>query len=179
MNARLIRKVKVMTLVFGLTSSATGFSFQRGPGVPPCDGLVAAKSLVQAMQSQVQELIARTQGGGSSEGWPSEGSPSEGGSYEGNGVVVENDTAATFALQGMGQGLFALGEKLDQAIAAYGTPRFFFIHQQVCFKSNLLLGANIGAKTAAALPSIGVITPGDFDQFDIELRQVKSQVMCF
>jgi hypothetical protein len=140
---------------------------------PSYQNFVNAKNLCMGMAKKVKEMIAQTQ---MPEG-PRYFAPVE--NEHPNGDVLENDTAALFALQGMGRGTFALGQSLDQALAHYGSPDFYVYHNAVCEKARFLGFANIGAKTAAALPSVGVIAPWEFDQFEVEISQVKTETNCF
>jgi hypothetical protein len=94
------------------------------------------------------------------------------------GSINENDTAAEFALQGLGSGLFQLADLIDQADANWGTPAFWGPWQQACQKDGkLLFGAQAG-KVSAQLPAQGFVTPADFDSIESELQDVRSQLFC-
>lgn len=141
---------------------------------PSYESLVYAKQLCVGMSMRVKALISQAQSPGDSRpGLLSESQDS------GSEEVLENDTAALFALQGMGRGTFALGQSLDQALAHYGAPDFYIYHRNVCVKTHFLAKANLGSRIAAALPSVGVITPDEFDQFEVEIGQVKAQALCY
>ena len=96
----------------------------------------------------------------------------------GDDGVDENDFAANFALQGMGSGLTNLGQKIDQATLAWGTPGFFAPWSQACSSASNLLLANQAAKVAANLPAPGLVSANDFVPIDQELTSVRSLLFC-
>ncbi len=165
------RPLEKFFLVAGLLVASPSMATSNSH--PSYQNFVNAKNLCMGMAKRVKELIAQTQ----TPERPRYFATLD--SNDPNSEVIENDTAALFALQGMGRGTFALGQSLDQALAHYGAPDFYVYHRAVCEKAKFLGFANIGAKTAAALPSVGVITPWEFDQFDVEISQVKAETNCF
>lgn len=158
------------SVAMGLLLSSTGYS-QR-THLPSYDGLYASKQICMGMSKKVKSLISLVQREESE-------SPRGPWAVDEHDEVLENDTAAYYALMGMGKGTFALGQALDEAMANYGTPAFYHSYAKVCGATHVLIGANKGAKIAAKLPVTNLITPQEFDQFDVELQQVQAQTNCY
>jgi hypothetical protein len=95
-----------------------------------------------------------------------------------SGDVDENDHAAGWALQGLGSGLFQLGQLVDQMNASYGTWDFFNYWHQACHKTVSLLQGTQAGRTAANLPLAGFIRPYDFDPIEDELYAVRQDLWC-
>ena len=180
--------------------SMSDFSTAHAIGMPSRDALLQARLHVSAAAAQVAAVVTRIHGGQGDRmpgGEPSEG-PWRGGDREGghpgwprleatgdaseiaaaDGEVLENDHAAEFALLGLSSGLNDLGQRIDQATAAYGTPAFFGFLVSACIKDAELIPATNAGKVAAAIPFQVLVHPFDFDPILQELFATKSMLMC-
>ena len=70
--------------------------------------------------------------------------------------------------------------KLEQAFNDAGFPENVFQSVIGDYRAGeALVQANIGAKSAASLPTIGLIKPSEFNQFDVDLQRIKTDTHCF
>lgn len=179
---KLVQKISGLGLL-GLVSGMSMNVYAHG-GTPPKHNLYLAKQHTENARFHIQSLIYRCggQGGGRDERPDYPRRRGGGGtriSSETESVGLDNDNLANLALQIMGREIFELGEKIDLAIANYGTPTGDSYIYQSCKKASKLLKGNAGAKVSAALPIMGFVQPSDFDANDVELQAVQDQLWCY
>jgi len=201
-----LSRLLATSITAGSLAVVVATSALADPTMPPRPNLVRAKQIAVQLQAEVQQILVRAQGGGTNPnpgscqairdqrtckatpgcGWlrgscvkspPFTGVIAPGLAQD-EGDVDENDNAAEFALEGLGSGLFQLGQLIDQANWAWGTPGFWQPWQEACQKDGeLWFGADAG-KVTASLPLQGFISPADFEPLEQELQDIHATLFC-
>lgn len=98
--------------------------------------------------------------------------------YCGEGQRIENDVAAGRALLGVGRLLYRVGESVDAATAAYGSPGYLGLVDQACLSSDQAADGAVDAQHTAAFPVVGAITPFELEPVLDEIRAVSDALGC-
>ena len=95
-----------------------------------------------------------------------------------SGGGPENDLLAVSALLVIQGELFQLGERIDQAIAAYPGPAYVALVAQACVLAQTIEARASLGQNLAAIPVVGLVTPAEFVAILQESNAVQFDLGC-